>query len=75
MSLFGREREKVTNDEIAEAFRRRLRDVAGFAYVPRPIPMRNSIGAVVYYLYFASHKGVAHDIVDAIFRKYQGLGA
>jgi len=33
--------------------------------------MRNSIGAVVYYLYFASHKGVAHDIVNAIFRKYE----
>jgi three-Cys-motif partner protein len=70
-NLFAAEKEKVTNDEVAEVFRRRLRDVAGFAHVPRPIPMRNSIGAVVYYLYFASHKGVAHDIVNEIFRKYE----
>ena len=75
MSLFGQQREKFTNDEVAEAFRRRLRDVAGFAHVPRPIPMRNSLGAVVYYLCFASHKGVAHDIVDSIFRKYERRGA
>jgi three-Cys-motif partner protein len=74
-TLFGDVEEKVTNDEIADAFRRRLRDVAGFAYVPTPIPMRNSKGATVYYLYFASAVKVAGDIVEDIFDKYRTRGA
>jgi three-Cys-motif partner protein len=53
-SLFGDVEEKAANDDIAQAFKRRLKEVAGFAYVPDPIPMRNSRGATVYYLYFAS---------------------
>ena len=39
-SLFGFE-EKVDNETIAEAFRHRLRTVAGFKHVPNPIHMRN----------------------------------
>jgi len=70
MGLFGDAFEKAENEAVAEAFRRRLRDVAGFANVPRPMPMRNSVGAVVYYLYFASQKNVANDIVEDIFRRY-----
>src|SRR5262249_47512629 len=35
---------KATNDTIAAAFRHRLNAVAGFAYVPSPIPMRNRNG-------------------------------
>ena len=45
--LFGTHLEKTDNDTIAEAFRERLRKVAGFKYVPAPIPMRNSNGATV----------------------------
>lgn len=71
MGLFGDEVEKAENDAIAEVFRQRLRDVAGFANVPKPMPMRNSVGAVVYYLYFASQKDVANDIVEDIFRTYR----
>jgi three-Cys-motif partner protein len=63
--------EKATNEEIAEAFRKRLKDVAGFANVPKPIAMRNSQNAVVYYLYFASQKPVAENIVREIFDKYR----
>lgn len=48
-NLFGFP-EKTENDVIAEAFRVRLQDVAGFQYVPAPMPMRNTKGAVVYYL-------------------------
>jgi three-Cys-motif partner protein len=59
---------------IAEAFRERLRKVAGFGYVPTPIPMCNSVNAVVYYLFFASHKPVAANIVRDIFNKYSGKG-
>jgi three-Cys-motif partner protein len=73
--LFGQVEEKVTNEDIAEAFRQRLKVAAGFAYVPRPMPMRNSRGAVVYYLYFATPKAVAAKIVDDIFDKYRNRGA
>jgi three-Cys-motif partner protein len=36
------EPEKQSNEVVAEAFRSRLRKVAGFARVPKPIPMRNT---------------------------------
>lgn len=70
-NLFGFEEKICTNDELAEAFRRRLVEVAGFAYVPEPVYMRNSIGAGLYYLFFASHKPVAAKIVNNIFDKYR----
>jgi three-Cys-motif partner protein len=73
-NLFGFA-EKVDNETIAEAFRYRLRTVAGFAYVPKPVPMRNSHGALVYYLFFAAQKPVAVHIVEAIFAKYRDCGA
>jgi hypothetical protein len=34
--------------------------------------MRNSTGALLYYLYFASHRPVAEDIVERIFAQYRG---
>jgi three-Cys-motif partner protein len=67
--------EKVSNKAVAEAFRKRLKDVAGFSNVPNPIAMRNSQNAVVYYLYFASQKPVAEEIVRDIFQKYRDRGA
>jgi hypothetical protein len=48
-----------------------LRKVAGFQFVPEPLPMKNSTNAVVYYLFFASQKPVAQKIIDAIFKKYR----
>ncbi len=73
-NLFGWP-DKQPNDIIAEAFRERLKQVAGFEYVLEPIPMRNSVNAVVYYLFFASHKPVADKIVRDIFDKYRNKGA
>jgi three-Cys-motif partner protein len=73
--LFGDMEEKATNEDIAEAFRSRLQKVAGFAYVPAPIPMRNENGAVIYYLYFASPNKTGADIVKQIFDKYRNQGA
>lgn len=73
-NLFGYE-EKTENADVAEAFRQRLKKVAGFSYVPEPIPMRNTKGAVVYYLFFASHKPAAQNIVTDIFKKYRNRGA
>jgi three-Cys-motif partner protein len=72
-NLFGFA-EKTTNDAIVSAYRERLKRVAGFAYVPEPVAMRNSKGAEVYYLFFASQKPVAQRIVQAIFRKYRTRG-
>jgi three-Cys-motif partner protein len=69
-SLFGPVLRKNPNYALAEAFRQRLKSVAGFRYVPKPMIMRNSKNAAVYYLYFASQKGVAGHIVEEIFDKW-----
>ena len=73
--LFGEVEEKAANEDIAEAFRERLEQVAGFEYVPPPMPMRNSKGAVVYYLYFASPNKTGARIVNDIFDTYRNRGA
>lgn len=73
-SLFGFE-EKVENEVVAEAFRERLQKVARFAHVPKPLPIRNSKGVIVYYLFFASQKPVAENIIKDIFDKYRQRGA
>lgn len=64
--------EKEDNEAIAEAFRKRLQEVAGFSHVPHAMPMRNSKGSVVYYLFFASQKPVAARIIEKIFHKHGG---
>jgi three-Cys-motif partner protein len=64
----------MSNDVIAQAYRDRLRSVAGFAYVPEPIPMRNTKGAIVYYLFFASPNKTGAKIVGDIFKKYESMG-
>jgi three-Cys-motif partner protein len=66
---------KNDNETIAEAFRNRLKNVAGFKHVLPPMPMRNSSNAIVYYLYFASPNDTANKIVQHIFSKYQNRGA
>lgn len=62
---------KRPNEAIVAAFQERLRTVAGFAYVPEPLPMKNSRNAVVYYLFFASQKPVAQKIILDIFDKHR----
>ncbi len=69
-TLFDEIDEKRSNREVVGAFQDRLSKVAGFKNVPEPLPMKNSKGAVVYYLFFASQKLVAQDIIESIFRKY-----
>lgn len=69
-NLFAYE-EKTGNWELAKGFQRRLEKIAGFKYVPDPIPMRNKNSAVVYYLFFASQRPVAAKIVSDIFEKYR----
>ena len=73
--LYGTMESKSSNEVLAEAFRNRLKDVAGFAYVPAPIPMRNTSGATVYYLFFASPNKTGAKIVTDIFNTYRNKGA
>jgi three-Cys-motif partner protein len=63
--------EKVSNEELVEAFRQRLQTVAGFKYVPKPVAMKNTRRATVYYLFFASPNATANKIVTSIFSKYR----
>ena len=70
-NFFGTEMVKQGNDQIADAFRERLQKVAGFGFVPEPLPMRNSRKAIVYYLFLASPKAVAQKIITDIFKKYR----
>jgi three-Cys-motif partner protein len=65
--------EKAPNEAVVAAYCKRLKDVAGFKYVPEPLPMRNTRGAVVYYLLFASHNETGNKIAEHIFRKYRSL--
>ena len=78
-NLFGEpEQIKVesANEKIAEAYRTRLIDTAGFAYATQPLRFVNSLGATIYYLFFASPNKTGKKIVEDIFRKHrtkQGL--
>jgi three-Cys-motif partner protein len=72
--LFGDIEEKAGNRNVAEAFRKRLKEVAGFKYVPEPAPMRNSKGAVIYYVFFASPNETGGNIVQGILDKYRRMG-
>jgi len=60
------------NDTLKNGFVRRLKNTAGFAFVPEPILMRNQIGGPLYFLFFASHQQVAQAIAQDIFKKYRG---
>lgn len=75
-TLFGDAVEMKTADNrtIAEAYRTRLKKVAGFEYVPEPIPMRNTKEAIVYYLFFASPNKIGAKIVKDIFDRYRNYG-
>jgi three-Cys-motif partner protein len=68
--LFEEFPEKEDNETIARAFRKRLKEVAGFAFVSQPLPMRNSKGATIYYLFGASQKEVGVKIIDSVFKKH-----
>jgi three-Cys-motif partner protein len=73
--LFGEIEEKAANEAILGALQHRLAEVAGFTYVPDPLPMRNSTGAVVYYLVFASPNRTGARIVTEIYNKFRERGA
>jgi three-Cys-motif partner protein len=64
----------ATHTPLIKAFCEKLITVAGFTYVPEPVPMRNTKGAIVYYLFFASPNKTGHKIVKDIFDKYRNKG-
>lgn len=72
-NLFGEVRQIKIDDfkKLALGFEQRLKKVAGFKNVPKPILMRNEKNGPLYYLYFASQKDVANKIVNDIFNKYR----
>lgn len=69
--LFGPIEEKATNETVVTAYRKRLKEVAGFKYVPEPLPMCNMRGAVIYYLLFASQNFTGNKIAEHVFKKYR----
>jgi three-Cys-motif partner protein len=69
--LFEDIEEKGTNEAVVKAYCERLKTVAGFKYVPEPLPMCNTRGAVIYYLLFASHNSTGNRIAEHIFKKYR----
>jgi three-Cys-motif partner protein len=70
LNIFG-DAEKAGNEAVVAAYRDRLRRIAGFKFVPPPMPMRNSANSVVYYLFFASRNAVGPKIVEHVFNKYR----
>ncbi|MDD3731359.1 MAG: three-Cys-motif partner protein TcmP [candidate division Zixibacteria bacterium] len=58
------------NKKIGSAFKERLKKIAGFKYVPEPIPMRCD-GKLLYYLFFSSHNETGSRIAKQIFDKYR----
>jgi three-Cys-motif partner protein len=65
---------KKANDQIIDAYRKRLQEKAGFTFVPNPIPMKNKKGVAIYYLFFASHNEAGDRIATSILRKYRSKG-
>lgn len=66
----GEDLTKQDNTDLVNAYCERLSAVAGFGFVATPLPMRNSINAVVYYLIFAGPNKTGWKIVQEIYRKY-----
>jgi len=69
--LFEIMEEKNSNESVVKAYCDRLKKIAGFKHVAEPLPMRNTRGAVIYYLLFASPNPIGNKIVEHIFNKYR----
>lgn len=72
-NLFGgEEKVKIADSQtLLRYYMERLKTVAGFKFVPDPLPMRNKVGSILYYLLFASQQLVAENIIRDIFDKYR----
>lgn len=72
--LFDVQEIKVENFQLARLFRDRLREVAGFPFVPEPIAMRNTNHTALYYLFFAGPNETGAKIAREIFDRYRQKG-
>lgn len=69
------EEREASNPEVVNAYRGRLKIIAGFKYVSEALPMRNRNNSVIYYLLFATQNLTGNDIVEYIFNKYKNRGS
>jgi three-Cys-motif partner protein len=70
-NLFGGEdMDKTENQDLVNAYCKRLNEIAGFGFVADPLPMRNSRNAAVYYLIFAGPNKTGWKIVQDIYRQH-----
>jgi three-Cys-motif partner protein len=74
LPLDGLSPKKRSADDIINAFRERLRTGAGFNYVSRGLPARNSAGNIVYHLLFASHNPRAKDVMRSLENRFIDRG-
>lgn len=68
-SLFGKEFEKLSNNEIVLFYANRLESKAGFKFASEPLLFEYH-GANLYYLLLASHKEAARKIMNSLVKKY-----
>lgn len=74
-SLFNDEVfQKNSNQTILNAYLKRLKEKACFKFVADPIAMKNSTGAIIYYLIFASNNSTGYRIATSILKKYKVQG-
>ena len=72
LNMFGEtDWAKQENEDLVNTYCDRLREVAGFGFVAKPLPMRNSKDAVVYYLIFAGPNATGWKIVQDIYSKHR----
>lgn len=65
---FAEDRERVSEGDIAKAYKERIKRVAGFNCVSEPFLLRNSQNSTMFYLFLASQKAVATKVMDYIFK-------
>ncbi len=70
-SLFGEPiLDKLDNEALVAAYCKRLRKIAGFKYAVKPLAMKNSTGATLYYLVFATQNDTGRRIMSSLFKKF-----
>lgn len=67
-------KKKPGNEPIVEAYRARLKEVAGFKYVSQPLAMINEQGAPIFYLIGASQAKPGLKVFNGVFQKWRKKG-
>ena len=75
--LFGKDikyKKAIANNVLVKSFKKRLKKLAGYKYIPDPVPMKNGSNNTIYFLYFATNNKTAYKIVSHLFNKYKTEG-